>query len=133
MGAQCRSKRGPHAARTAREVVGLVLLPRGQCGPSEWASYAWLQHTSTRRASFSRLPDHSQGLRQLQPYYPLLRACQQHLAAGSGTAQAPYQALEATALPVRALSRHGLAGRAPQFAFRHLQWVPFARPARPAA
>lgn len=110
---QCRGKRGPAATLSASELLCLALLGQHRRWPSERAFYAWLQYAG--RAYFPCLPDRSQFLRQGRRYSPLLAACQQHLAALGGAAQAPYQVLDPTALPVRALSRRGtgwLAGQA---------------------
>lgn len=111
--AQCRGRRGPASALSASEVVCLALLGQHRRWPSERAFYRWAQQHL--RGAFPALPDRSQFLRQARRYYPLLAACQQHLAALGGADQAPYQALDTTALPVRALARRGqgwLAGQA---------------------
>jgi hypothetical protein len=111
--AQCRGQRGPAGALSASEVVCLALLGQHRRWPSERAFYRWAQQHL--RPYFPTLPTRSQFLRQARRYYPLLAACQQHLAALGGAAHAPYQALDTTAVPVRALARRGtgwLAGQA---------------------
>lgn len=111
--AQCRGGRGPAPSLSASELVCLCLLGQHRRWPSERAFYAWAQRHLA--GHFPRLPDRSQFLRQARRHYPLLAACQQHLAAIGGAAGAAYQALDATAVPVRALTRRGtgwLAGQA---------------------
>lgn len=115
--AQCRGKRGPATALSASELLCLSLLGQHRRWPSERGFYRWLEQAG--RGYFPNLPDRSQFLRQQRRYYPLLTACQQHLAALAGAAQAPYQALDATGLPVRALSRRGTGWLAGQAAVGH--------------
>lgn len=115
--AQCQGKRGPAATLCASELVCLALVGQHRRWPSERGFYRWLALAG--RSYFPRLPDRSQFLRQVRRFYPLLTACQQHLAALGGAAQAPYQALDTTGLPVRALSRRGTGWLAGQAAVGH--------------
>ncbi len=104
---------GPAPALSPSEALTLYLLAQWQRFASERDFYRYVQRHW--RGYFPTLPDRSQWLRQYQRLYPVLVACQRELARRAGAAHAPYQALDLTAVPVRAAKRRGsswVAGQA---------------------
>lgn len=104
---------GPAPTLSVSQTLTLCLLSQWRRFSSERDFYRYVcTHWS---GFFPHLPDRSQYLRQCQRLYPLLVACQRELARCAGAARSPYQALDLTAVPVRAAKRRGsswLAGQA---------------------
>lgn len=104
---------GPAASLSRSEVLTLALF--GQWGrfASERDFYRYAQRRL--RPAFPTLPVRSQFNRLLRAQQPALVACGQFFAAQSGAGQAPYEAFDGTAVPVRNGKRRGrgwLAGQA---------------------
>lgn len=96
---------GPAASLCRSEVVTLALFGQWNCFASERDFYRYAQRRL--RWAFPTLPARSQFNRQLRAQQPALTACGQFLAAQLGAAQAPYEAFDGTAAPVRNVKRRG--------------------------
>lgn len=108
---------GPAPVLSASEVLTLALLAQWQRFASTRAFYRYAQ--LALRGCFPRLPDRSQFVRQAQRHYPLLLRCLRYLAQELGAADAAYQVLDLTPVPVRDAKRRGSGWLAGQAALGH--------------
>lgn len=114
---------GPLPALSRSEVLTLLLLAQWRDFASQRDFYRFAQ--AELRAAFPRLPDRSQFLRQAKRCHPLLVSYLRHLAQQLGAAQAPYQVLDLTPVPVRDAKRRGSSWVEGQAALGHstrLNW-----------
>lgn len=104
---------GPPASLTRPEVVTLALFSQWACFHSERGFYRWAERHL--RSAFPALPARTQLNRQVRHHRAAITAFCRYLSEALGERQAAYQALDATALVVRASKRRGrgwLAGQA---------------------
>jgi hypothetical protein len=110
---QERRKPGPRASLCQSEVITLVIFARWSRFSSERDFYRYaIDHL---RDAFPNLPDRSQFNRLVRFYTQSIEKIALHLARIMEDSQPPYQALDASAMPVRDAKRRGhgwLAGRA---------------------
>jgi len=104
---------GPEASLCEGEVITLAIFARWSRFASERDFYRFA--CSNLREAFPTLPDRSQFNRLVRFYADDIEKMALHLAQMTGDSQRPYQALDASAMPVRDAKRRGhgwLAGRA---------------------
>ena len=104
---------GPPASLTRAEVVTLAVFSQWACFQSERGFYRWAENHL--RTAFPGLPTRGQLNRLVRHHRGATTAFCRHLSEALGERHAAYQALDATALVVRASSRRGrgwLAGQA---------------------
>jgi len=108
-----KRKPGPEASLCASEVVTLAIFARWSRFSSERDFYRYA--TDHLRDAFPNLPDRSQFNRLVRFYTDDIEKMALNLAQMMGGTRSPYQALDASAMPVRDAKRRGhgwLAGRA---------------------
>jgi hypothetical protein len=98
-------RRGRPPALTRSEAVTLALYGQWARFASERDFYRYADR-HLRRA-FPRLPHRTQLNRRIRAVYETIVAVGHHLADRFGVREAPYQALDATAVPVRNVKRRG--------------------------
>jgi hypothetical protein len=106
-------KPGPQASLCASEVITLAIFARWGRFSSERDFYRYA--TTRLCGAFPTLPDRSQFNRLVRFYTEAIEKMALHLARIMEDSQPPYQALDASAMPVRDAKRRGhgwLAGRA---------------------
>jgi len=96
---------GPDPALSPSEAVTLAVFGRWGRFPSERAFWSWADRHL--RGCFPRLPSRPQLNRQVRARHDVLAAVAVHLAALHGSADAPYEAVDSTAVPTRTLKRRG--------------------------
>jgi hypothetical protein len=104
---------GPEASLCASEVITLAIFARWSRFSSERDFYRYA--TDRLRDAFPTLPDRSQFNRLVRFYTDDIERMALHLAQSMEGSQPPYQALDASAMPVGDVKRRGhgwLAGRA---------------------
>jgi hypothetical protein len=110
---QEKRRPGPQASLCQSEVLTLVIFARWSRFSSERDFYRYaIDHL---RDAFPNLPDRSQFNRLVRFYTRTIEKMALHLARITEDSQSPYQALDASAIPVRDAKRRGhgwLAGRA---------------------
>jgi hypothetical protein len=112
--AACR-RRGRPPALTRSEAVTLALYGQWARFASERDFYRYADR-HLRRA-FPGLPHRTQLNRRIRTVYETIVAVGHHLADRLGAGEAPYQALDATAVPVRNVKRRG-GGWLPEYVTR---------------
>jgi hypothetical protein len=116
---------GPEASLSRSEVLTLAVFGQWRHFASERDFYRWaLRHL---RPAFPTLPDRSQFNRLLRQHYPSLVAFWSHLTRPLRPADTAgyYEALDATAVPVRHVSRRGsgwLVGRTDKGVASRVGW-----------
>ena len=108
-----KRKPGPEAALCASEVITLAIFARWSRFSSERDFYRYAE--GHLRGAFPTLPDRSQFNRLVRSCAQTIEKMALHLARIMEGPQPPYQALDASAMPVRDAKRRGygwLAGRA---------------------
>ncbi len=104
---------GPEASLCGSEVITLAIFARWSRFASERDFYRYTE--SHLRGAFPTLPDRSQFNRLVRLYADTIEEIALHLAQIMEGGRRPYQALDASAMPVRDAKRRGhgwLAGRA---------------------
>jgi hypothetical protein len=96
---------GPAPSLSCSEVVTLALFGQWGWFPSERAFYRWA--TRHLRRAFPRLPDRSQFNRLLRSHWRAIVAFFHFLVTRLGARLTLYEALDATAIPVRNCKRRG--------------------------
>lgn len=96
---------GPPPALSDGEVVTLAVFARWARFPSERAFWRWADRRV--RGCFPRLPSRSQLNRHVRRLHAAIAAFAVALAERLGSRVAPYEAIDSTAVPTRALRRRG--------------------------